>query len=178
VIAEGSFNLTSDRAAFARDLQTSSGLLRKRLVLVGLLLVALTACAPSTRSLEPSSAATATPAPSSSSRATASAGLPAADPCAGAAAAYSGQTVASFATTIGAIRAMATLSIQPGRWPDLADGHPAVLCYVDGHVAMAPPPPASGTPLPTFDRAVVVVIDRQVELVMAGYRDRLPIVAP
>jgi hypothetical protein len=150
----------------------------RRPKLFGLVLVAMIGCTPSARPADSSSAATSTPAESASSGEIGQPGSPSTDSCAAAAAGYSGHTIASFVTTIGAIRAMATLGIQPGRWPDLADAHPAVLCYVDGRIAKAPPPAASGTAPLTFDRAVVVVIDRESELIIAGYQEHLPIVVP
>jgi hypothetical protein len=100
------------------------------------------------------------------------------DPCAASAADYNGHVAASFVTTIGAIRAVPMLEIQSVRWPGLADSHPAVLCYIDGQIPKGPPPPVLGTIPPSFDRAVIVVIDGQAELVMASYRDQVPIVAP
>jgi hypothetical protein len=101
-----------------------------------------------------------------------------ADPCAAAATQYNGQVTRSFVTTIGAILAVPMLHIQSGRWPGLANSHTAVLCYIDGQIPMGPPPPASGSIPPSFDRAVIVVIDGQIEPLMAGYRDQVPIVAP
>ena len=101
-----------------------------------------------------------------------------ADPCAASAVDYNGHVAGSFVTTIGAIRAVSMLEIQPGRWPGLADSHSAVLCYIEGQIPKGPPPRPSESIPPSFDRAVIVVIDGQAELVMAGYRDQVPIVAP
>ncbi len=104
--------------------------------------------------------------------------MPTAEPCAPAAASYNGTVAASFATTVGAIRSDPQLHIEPGRWSAVPDNHPAALCFIDGQIPNAPPPlPSHPTPSP-FDRAVVAVIDGLPELLMAGYRDRVPIQAP
>jgi hypothetical protein len=102
----------------------------------------------------------------------------AADPCAASAGNYSGHVAGSFVTTVGAIRAVPMLSIQSDRWPGLPDSHPAVLCYIDGQIPKGPPPQPSGTVPPSFDRAVIAVIDGQPDLIMAGYQDNVPLVAP
>jgi hypothetical protein len=104
---------------------------------------------------------------------------PIGDPCAASAAAYNGVVAGSFVTTVGAIRRLdEPQQIEPQRWPGLPDNHPAVLCYIDGQIPKGPPPQISGTIPPSFDRAVIVVVDGQSDLIMAGYRDNLPIVAP
>ena len=104
---------------------------------------------------------------------------PTVDPCAGSAAAYNGVVAGSFVTTVGAIRRLdEPQRVEPQRWPGLPDSHPAVLCYIDGQIPKGPPPPVSGTILPSFDRAVIAVVDGQSDLIMAGYRDNLPVVAP
>jgi hypothetical protein len=102
----------------------------------------------------------------------------AADACAVAAGGYAGAVVGSFETTVGAIRGFDPHPANPALWPDISPDHPAVLCYIDGQIAMAPPPPASG-PLPeSFDRVVIGVVDGAPVTVMAGYRDGLPVKAP
>ena|SRR5436309_4080755 len=103
---------------------------------------------------------------------------PTTDACALAAVAYAGRVAGSFVTTIGAIHAMALIAHDPNLRPGLADDRAAVLCHIDGQIAKAPPPPAVGTTPPSFDRAVVVVIDGQADLIAAGYRDNVPLVAP
>jgi hypothetical protein len=102
----------------------------------------------------------------------------AADPCAASAGNYNGHAAGSFVTTVGAIRALEAAGIESQWWRGLPDSHPAVLCYIDGQIPKGPPPPMSGTVPPSFDRAVIAVIDGQPDLIMAGYRDNLPVVAP
>lgn len=96
----------------------------------------------------------------------------AAELCAAEAPAYEGTVVGAFDTTVGAIRALEPRLAEPARWPGVSDGHAAVLCYVDGVIGKSPP---GGDP---FDRAVIAMVDRNAELIAAGYRDRLPIRAP
>lgn len=103
---------------------------------------------------------------------------PAAEGCAEAARGYSGTVVGAFNTTVGAIRGLEPRSGEPSRWPRLADDHPAVLCYIDAEIPKAPPPPPDGPPPEPFDRVVVGIVDGNAEMIMAGYRDRLPVKAP
>ena len=103
---------------------------------------------------------------------------PAAELCTGAAGDYSGSVVGSFNTTVGAVRALEPRAAQPQRWPELAPDHPAVLCYIDGEIAKAPPPGPNGEVSKPFDRAVVAIVDGHSELIIAGYRDKLPVQAP
>jgi hypothetical protein len=103
---------------------------------------------------------------------------PIVQPCATAAIGYSGRVVASYVTTVGAIRAMALNAHHSDLWPDITGDHAAVLCYIDGSVAKGPPGLAAGTEPPTYDRAVVAVINGKTDLIAAGYRDNLPAVAP
>lgn len=83
-----------------------------------------------------------------------------------------------FHTTVGAIRRLEPLPAQPARWPDLESGHQAVLCYIDAQIAKGPPPALNGPPAEPFDRVVIGMVDGTAELIMAGYRDRLPVRAP
>lgn len=53
-----------------------------------------------------------------------------------------------------------------------------MLCYIDGQIAKAPPLGPSGEVPEPFDRAAVAIIDGKAELVVAGYRDQLPVRAP
>lgn len=103
---------------------------------------------------------------------------PAAEICAGVARDYSGSAVGSFNTTVGSIRALEPRPGQPQRWPDFAPDHPAVLCYIDGQIAKGPPPGPNGEVSKSFDRTVVAIVDGQSELIIAGYRDQLPVRAP
>lgn len=81
------------------------------------------------------------------------------------------RVVGSFATTVSEVRGL-TPGAAPARWPELADELPAVVCYLDGPVPKAPP---GGEP---YDRAVVAVAGEYAELIIAGYRDQLPVEAP
>jgi len=103
---------------------------------------------------------------------------PAAELCAGVAGDYSGSVVGSFNTTVGRVRALEPRAGQPPRWPEHGADHPAVRCYIDGEIAKAPPPGPNGEVSKPFDRAVVAIVDGQSELVIAGYRDKLPVKAP
>ena len=81
------------------------------------------------------------------------------------------QVAAAFETTVGRIRGL-TETVEPARWPALADDDAAVLCFLDGAIYKAP-----GDAEP-YNRAVVGVADGQGELIFAGYQDQIPAVAP
>jgi hypothetical protein len=81
------------------------------------------------------------------------------------------RVVGSFATTVSKVRGL-TPGAAPARWPELVDEAPAVVCYLDGSVPKAPP---GGEP---YDRAVIAVAGEHAELIIAGYRDQLPVEAP
>lgn len=81
------------------------------------------------------------------------------------------QVSGAFATTVGGVRDL-TPGVGRGRWPDLADGSAAVVCYLDGAVAKSPP---GRKP---FDRAVIAVAGEHAEQIIAGYRDQMPVEAP
>jgi hypothetical protein len=98
--------------------------------------------------------------------------------CATVAVEYSGRVAGTFDTTVAGLRRLEPLEASPDKWPALAPDYPAVLCYIDGQVALAPPPDASGNVAEPFNRAVVAVVDGTSELVLAGYRDQLPVRAP
>jgi hypothetical protein len=102
----------------------------------------------------------------------------AAEGCAAAARGYSGTVVGAFDTSVGAIRGLAPRAGEPSRWPRLADDHPAVLCYIDAVIAKAPPPPPDGPPPEPYDRVVVGIVDGNGEMIIAGYREQLPVRAP
>ena len=83
---------------------------------------------------------------------------------------------AAFSTTVGRVWGM--MPSENGVVASGAkDGTRAYLCYLDGEIPKAPPP-ANGVVQPSFDRSVVVVTDEHAVLVMAGYRDRVPILDP
>jgi hypothetical protein len=98
---------------------------------------------------------------------------PAAELCATPTREYGGTLVGSFDTTVGAVRSLQPRGGAPGLWPDLADDHPAVLCYIDAQIPKSGPESAE-----PYDRAVVAIVDGASQLVIAGYRDRLPVEAP
>jgi hypothetical protein len=100
------------------------------------------------------------------------------DPCAASATAYGGSVAGSFVTTVGAVRAMPALHIGADRWAGLAADHEAVLCYVDGQIPMDVPSQAPGTVPPSLERAVIVVIDNQPELLVSGNSADIPVLAP
>jgi hypothetical protein len=102
----------------------------------------------------------------------------AADACIEAARGYSGAVVASFSTTVGAIRALEPRAVEPGRWPDLAPDHAAILCYIDATIAKGPPPALDGKIRDPYDRVVVGVVDGKPDMITAGYRDQLHVRAP
>jgi hypothetical protein len=97
--------------------------------------------------------------------------------CAGPARDYAGDVVGSFDTTVGAIRRLDGVA-GPARWPGTAPDHPAVLCYIDAQIAKGPPPGPNGEIREPFDRVVVGVVEGKSEVIVAGYRDRLPVDAP
>ncbi|MBA2489946.1 MAG: hypothetical protein ACR2LP_01720 [Candidatus Limnocylindrales bacterium] len=102
----------------------------------------------------------------------------AAEACAGPAREYSGSVSGSFDTTVGAIRAVGSRSAVPAPWPDLPPGHAAVLCYIDGRMGKAPPAGQDGEGRESFDRAIVGVVDGDLQMIVAGYRDQLPVPTP
>lgn len=97
----------------------------------------------------------------------------AADTCAAVAASYEGTVAGAFSTTVGAIRRFEGARPDQQRSPGVADGHPAVMCFIDGDIHKA-----LGGGDNAFDRAVVGVVDRRDEIIMAGFQDRLPVRAP
>jgi hypothetical protein len=98
--------------------------------------------------------------------------------CAEAARDYSGTVVGAFSTTVGSIESLEPRQSEPMRWSNLPLDHPAVLCYIDGEIAKAPPIGASGDVTKPYDRAAVAIVDGKAELIVASYRDQLPVHAP
>ena len=100
---------------------------------------------------------------------------PAVAACAQSARDYSGTLVASLHTSVGAVRDLVPGRVQPERWPDLARDQPAFLCYIDAEIAKGPPPGPDGEIPDSFNRAVIGIAGGRSELIMAGYRDQIPI---
>ncbi len=93
--------------------------------------------------------------------------------CAEEASAINGKVVGAFGTTVGAIRHFEAAPLDQQRWPTLADGYPAALCFIDGDISMVLGGGDNG-----FDRAVIGVADGDGQMVIAGFRDQLPVRAP
>jgi hypothetical protein len=85
---------------------------------------------------------------------------------------WSGVAVGSFPTTLGRVRRLGPLRATPDRWQGLPDETAAIVCYIDGSVPKAPP---GGPP---YDRAVIAVVGGRADLVLAGYRSRMPVETP
>jgi hypothetical protein len=68
--------------------------------------------------------------------------------------------------------------VEPQRWPEAPAAYPAVLCYINGEIKKGPPPGPNGEIRAPFDRVVIAVVDGESTIIMAGYRDRLPVQAP
>lgn len=98
--------------------------------------------------------------------------------CTGPAKDYGGPVVGAFSTTVGAIRRLQPRDPQPALWSDRVAEYPAILCYVDAQIGKGPPPGPNGEAEPRFDRIVLGIVDGVVTVVEAGYRDRVPVVAP
>lgn len=62
-----------------------------------------------------------------------------------------------------------------GPFGGLDAGQTVVLCYLDGPLTVTQEPTASGEAPRPYDRAVVAVVDGRGTLLMAGYRENLPI---
>jgi len=77
--------------------------------------------------------------------------------------------MAAIPTTVGWARLMVPDHEDNRLWPDLASDDPAAMCYLDGPIPKSPP---MGQP---FDRELVVVADGDGVMLMAGYRDNLPL---
>lgn len=83
------------------------------------------------------------------------------------------EVVGAYRTDLSRVRAMS--DAEPQLFAGTPDSAVAVVCYVDGEFDRAPAPAAGGDP---YDRAVYAVVDDVVELIVMGYRDSLPVVAP
>ena len=85
----------------------------------------------------------------------------------------------SFNTTVGQIRGLSPVKVEPPRWPELSSATPAVLCFLDGPVAKGGPSPPPGFQIqPSFDRAVIGVARDHADMIMAGSHNDIPVQAP
>ena len=108
---------------------------------------------------------------------------PAASACERSTYASQRQMVAAFSSTAAAVvhwqetRAGPT---GPQRAWDFSSSPNDVIyvCYFDGFFPKAPPLPLNGTPLPSFDRIIVLVAPGMDELDSAGYQQQVSIVRP
>jgi hypothetical protein len=89
----------------------------------------------------------------------------------------SGSVAAAFASNVGAIRRLPAVA-NNAQLSAYADDEAATVCYIDGEIPKAPPPPSSGSIPPSFDRAVVVVVGDEGYFIAAGYQQGLSIQAP
>lgn len=98
--------------------------------------------------------------------------LSAAEQCAPEAAVYDGVVSGAFDTTVGATRRFEAGPADQQGWPGLPDAYPAIMCYIDGDIAKA-----LGGGDAAFNH-VVGVVNGAGQMVMAGFKDRLPVRAP
>ena len=88
-----------------------------------------------------------------------------------------GTVAATFHSTIGVIRRLPAVANNP-QLASYAEDEEATICYIDGQIPKGPPPPASRTIPPSFDRAVLVVVGDQTYPVTLGYSENIPVQAP
>ena len=101
---------------------------------------------------------------------------PPAEACRRAVVPYAGVVARAFDTTIERLRRLEPFPVN--RWPALPADHRATLCYIDGAIGKAPPPRPDGQRFPTYDRAVVAIVDGEATMIRAGYRDEIVVGAP
>jgi hypothetical protein len=173
---------TSNRGVGQRRVRDNVGdalQLRAPVGVLGLLLLlALVACSAGAGAATPVATATGAGATPTPPEATASpAELAAAQTCKGVATDSYGpdaKVAGAFRTTVGEIRSLVPMTGSTGPLGTTPSTEEATLCYVDGAVPKAPPP-GGGEP---FDRAVLAVVAGRAELIMAGYRDQVPVRVP
>lgn len=88
-----------------------------------------------------------------------------------------GTVSAAFTSTVGAILRLPVVASNP-QLDGYSSDQAATICYIDGQIPQGPPPGTSGTIPPSFDRAIVVIVGHDTIMVVAGYRQDLPIQAP
>jgi hypothetical protein len=80
----------------------------------------------------------------------------------------------AFATSAGRIR-----SLYPTAGEQLPEtGETIVLCYLDGELPNGPPPDDGGAIPPSFDRAVVAVVNGTAVPLVLGYQNDIPVADP
>jgi hypothetical protein len=85
--------------------------------------------------------------------------------------------VASFETTVGAMRGLRPLHGDPELWPRIDASRLGTLCYIDGIIGITRPiSPASAAP--PVDRGAVGIVGGDIELIAAGPRTTFPIRRP
>ena len=80
----------------------------------------------------------------------------------------------AFTTTVGRIRTLYPTAGQ--QIPET--GETVVLCYLDGELPKGPPPDDGGEIPPSFDRAVVAVVNETAIPLVLGYQDDIPVTDP
>lgn len=88
-----------------------------------------------------------------------------------------GSVVAFSRSTVRAIQLLPAVNSNP-QLDSYPSDEAAIICYIDGAIQKAPPPPATGPIPPPFDRAVFVVVGSTSILIAAGYRQNLPTQSP
>lgn len=79
----------------------------------------------------------------------------------------------AFATSAGRIR-----TLYPTAGEQIPEtGETIVLCYLDGELPKGPPPDGGAIP-PSFDRAVVAVVNETAVPLVLGYQNDIPVADP
>ena len=94
------------------------------------------------------------------------------DVCSRVAQAYGGTVAGAFATDLGRIRNLVPGQSSLDSLAELPATQAATLCYLDAELKKG------GPGLPPPNRVVVASIDGNDVLIVAGYRDTLPVTAP
>lgn len=84
----------------------------------------------------------------------------------------------AFATTAGRIRSLYPAARQMIPDEQEPDGETVILCYLDGELPKGPPPIGGGEIQPSFDRAVVAVVNETGTPLVMGYRVDIAVTDP